>query len=143
MFVFLLNIALMAIALVDCLGRDEPPRRLPRPLWTVIILAVFLAGPIAWFVAGRPRPGLAAPHAPRPIAPDDDPEFLASLDRMRLRGAGGLSPQPEPRQRRSDSTKNSAREDNHPRRESGADGSSPRNSAREGAEHPPDDGPEA
>jgi hypothetical protein len=59
----------------------------------VIILFFPLLGSIAYFAAGRPRktgpragkwrPGSGFPQAERPkrpIAPDDDPEFLRQLD---------------------------------------------------------------
>jgi hypothetical protein len=36
----------------------------------------------------RPRPPRRAPNAGRPIAPDDDPEFLAELERRTRRDDG-------------------------------------------------------
>jgi hypothetical protein len=81
-------------ALISCLSaEDGEVRALPRWAWVVIILFFPLLGSIAYFGAGRPlktgprsgawRPGGGFPEAERPkrpIAPDDDPEFLRQLD---------------------------------------------------------------
>ncbi|MEV6636216.1 PLD nuclease N-terminal domain-containing protein [Actinoplanes sp. NPDC051470] len=93
----LLDLALLVIALIDCLSADEHAiRALPRIAWVFIILLFSPVGAIAWFVAGRParairmsngeswRPGSGFPEAERPrknqpTAPDDDPEFLRNL----------------------------------------------------------------
>jgi len=86
---FLLEIALLLYTLIDCIQTDERRvRNLPKLLWTVIIVLVPFVGPIAWLLGGRPPREKAGawplrPPAPgekrRPIAPDDDPEFLAGL----------------------------------------------------------------
>jgi hypothetical protein len=96
----LADLALMVVALIDCLSAEEfEIRALPRLAWVVIILVFSPVGGIAWFVAGRPdrtaaaRPvstperawhparGLSEPERPaREFAPDDDPEFLRQLD---------------------------------------------------------------
>ncbi|MFI7433144.1 PLDc N-terminal domain-containing protein [Micromonospora haikouensis] len=84
---FLVQIALAVLALISCLSAEEGAiRGLPRLAWVLIILFFPLVGSIAWFLAGRQRPA-AGPGAPRsapggprrPLAPDDDPEFLDSL----------------------------------------------------------------
>ena len=69
---------------------DEEVRNLPKVLWVIVVVFVFAAGGLLWLLLGRPRahpvaggPGASGrPAAPR--GPDDDPEFLRSLDR-RLR----------------------------------------------------------
>ncbi|MGW1057462.1 PLD nuclease N-terminal domain-containing protein [Micromonospora rubida] len=87
---FLIQIVLAVCALISCLSAEEGQvRGLPRIAWVLIILFFPLVGSIAWFVAGREpaggRPRAAGPigRAPadrrRPVAPDDDPEFLSSL----------------------------------------------------------------
>lgn len=74
-------------------------RNLPKVVWMLLILLFPLLGGIAWLVAGRPeraavqtggRPtrstrGGRARRAqpPRPRGPDDDPDFLRSLERRR------------------------------------------------------------
>lgn len=91
----LLDLALLVVALIDCLSADEGDiRALPRIAWVFIILLFSPVGPIVWFVAGRPprairmsngemwRPGSGFPESQRPrksAAPDDNPEFLKNL----------------------------------------------------------------
>ena len=82
-------------------------RNLPKGFWIVLVLFVPDVGSIMWLIAGRPRaetrpgglpykgnvgrPASAPPrHVPGsgrrgPVAPDDDPEFLARLDRDTLK----------------------------------------------------------
>jgi hypothetical protein len=88
---FIVQIALAVAALISCLSTDEGDvRALPRFAWILIILFFPLVGSIAWFLAGRPAtagrrrtwgPGKGFPESerPRPVAPDDDPEFLKGL----------------------------------------------------------------
>jgi len=88
---FLAQIVLAVLALISCLSTEEGEiRALPRLVWVLIILFFPLIGSIAWFLAGRPardraagggwRAGAGLPEPKRPAAPDDDPEFLKSLD---------------------------------------------------------------
>ena len=97
----LLDLALLVVALIDCLSAEEYAiRALPRVAWVFLILLFSPIGAIAWFVAGRParpvrlsngemwRPGSGFPEDERPrrkasVAPDDDPEFLKSLAKSR------------------------------------------------------------
>ncbi len=91
---FVVDLLLVVVALIDCLSTDESDvRNLPKLAWVFIILLFSPVGAIVWFVAGRPRkaaagrggawrPGAGFPEAERPrrpVAPDDDPEFLAGL----------------------------------------------------------------
>ncbi|MFI6131951.1 PLD nuclease N-terminal domain-containing protein [Micromonospora sp. NPDC051141] len=88
---FLIQVVLAVCALISCLSAEEGQvRALPRMIWVLVILFFPVVGSIAWFVAGRERPtgpaggtGFGGPAAParRPVAPDDDPDFLASLDK--------------------------------------------------------------
>ncbi|MEU3858936.1 PLD nuclease N-terminal domain-containing protein [Streptomyces sp. NPDC028722] len=88
---FLLVLALWIYAFVDCLNTpDDEVRHLPKSAWLVIVLVFgeVLVGPVAWLLTGRVRPGTADGPAParhdgtaaRWVAPDDNPEFLKSLD---------------------------------------------------------------
>jgi hypothetical protein len=96
----LADLVLCVVALIDCLSTEEHEiRALPRIVWVIIILLFSPIGPIAWLVAGRPqrtvvggaprggpwRPGngFPEPDRPRQQAPDDDPTFLASLNKTR------------------------------------------------------------
>ena len=81
----LADVALIVIALIDCLSVEESEiRALPRVVWVFLILLFSPIGPIAWFVAGRPERagGGGAPRYARrtdPVPPDDDPEFLGRI----------------------------------------------------------------
>ncbi|HLL67205.1 MAG TPA: PLD nuclease N-terminal domain-containing protein [Micromonosporaceae bacterium] len=85
------SLVLFVFALVDCITSNKNDvRALPKGLWIVIILLIALFGPIAWLVAGRPRSPGSGPgggrsgRGPRrPLAPDDDPEFLDGLAQQR------------------------------------------------------------
>ncbi|GAB7182457.1 PLD nuclease N-terminal domain-containing protein [Kitasatospora sp. Ki12] len=94
-----LPLALWVWAFVDCLTTPEDEvKHLPKVVWVLIVLLFPPLGPIAWLIAGRQRgflrvaaadghpgrpaadgPGRPAGRGGRPLAPDDDPEFLASL----------------------------------------------------------------
>ncbi|GAA1269896.1 PLD nuclease N-terminal domain-containing protein [Kitasatospora nipponensis] len=95
---FVIVLALWVWAFIDCLTTpDEEVRHLPKVVWVIIILLFgeVLLGPIAWLAVGRRRGPLRAAYGPvdpfetaaagprrpqgRSLAPDDDPEFLASL----------------------------------------------------------------
>ena len=90
---FVVELALVLYALIDCLQTDEIlVRNLPKIVWVFIILLFPFVGPIAWLVAGRPertgpaRGTLWGPRQqaqrkapPRPRGPDDDPDFLKGL----------------------------------------------------------------
>ncbi len=84
----LLDLALVVVALIDCLSTEGEIRALPRIAWVFIILLFPPVGPIAWFVAGRPAKVTAPADVLTPggrtvVAPDDDPEFLRQVDRQR------------------------------------------------------------
>lgn len=88
----LASVLLAALALISCLSVEDKRqiRGMPRFAWLLVILLVPLGGSVAWFLAGRPRPirgrdgnwraATGLPEPRRPQAPDDDPEFLRSLD---------------------------------------------------------------
>jgi hypothetical protein len=78
---FLLIVTLALWALVDVAQTPvERVQRLSKSVWSFVVL-IPVIGAVAWFVEGR-KP--AAPTGPparptRPLAPDDDPEFLRRL----------------------------------------------------------------
>ncbi|MGC9667639.1 PLD nuclease N-terminal domain-containing protein [Planosporangium sp. 12N6] len=94
---FVVDLVLTVVALIDCLSTDEHAvRNLPKVAWVFIVLLFSPVGPIVWFVAGRPqdrrvgragqwRPGNGFPEyeRPRSVGPDDDPDFLKSVSRLR------------------------------------------------------------
>jgi hypothetical protein len=83
--VFLAQTVLAVCAAISCLSAEpDRVRALPRAAWLPVILLFPLVGSIAWFLAGRPppdRPGGTRRWlgSPRPVGPDDDPDFLGSL----------------------------------------------------------------
>ena len=97
---------LWVFSIIDCITTPTP-RHLPKQMWLLLLLGTPEIGWVLWFVAGRERAvpegaeeRLAAgpvanlqaealtslrsmslvKHRPAPLAPDDDPVFLASLD---------------------------------------------------------------
>ncbi|MET8678139.1 PLDc N-terminal domain-containing protein [Streptomyces sp. NPDC004647] len=95
---FLLVLALWVYAFIDCLNTPENQvRKLPKGAWVMIIVlfGYLLFGSIAWLAAGRPRRA-PAEGAPRPysrgrsrwVAPDDNPDFLKSLDKNKDKDRG-------------------------------------------------------
>lgn len=80
-------LGLMIYALVDCVRYDKDmPVGLPKGVWVLAIVLLPTVGAIGWLVVSRvtlsDEKAAHTPAAPQrrgPIAPDDDPEFLASL----------------------------------------------------------------
>jgi hypothetical protein len=72
-------IVLAVYALVDCVQTTRP-RGLPKAAWLVVIALVPVIGPLAWLLGGHDRGWrLPTPPSSRPLAPDDDPDFLRRL----------------------------------------------------------------
>lgn len=90
LFVFLAaaSLVLFVLALIGSLSADRV-RTMPRILWVLVIVVFPLLGPIAYFVWGRPsappRQGRPLRRQPRPASPDDDPNFLRSVDSEQAR----------------------------------------------------------
>ena len=89
----ILLVALWAYCIFDVISTDEAlMRNMPKVLWLVLVILIPTVGALAWLMLGRPigaglRPGDTSTRperqprpAPRPLAPDDDPSFLARLD---------------------------------------------------------------
>lgn len=101
---FLLELALLVFALVECIQSDEQDRAgLPQILWIILIVLVPIAGPLAWLLVSRarrsirrPEPGWGPVIQPAPVAPDDDPEFLWRLESEHRRAAKRSAPTPPP-----------------------------------------------
>jgi hypothetical protein len=77
-------IGLGAYCFLDVIRTDAGRvQSLDKLVWLVVVLLPVL-GPAAWLLLGRPMPagaGAAHPHRPEGRAPDDSPEFLASLEK--------------------------------------------------------------
>ena len=99
---FVVELALLAYCLIDCIQTDEGDmRNLPKALWVILIIFLPIVGGVAWLVAGRPltrgprrqvpwpsTQTAGFPEYERPrrqVAPDDDPDFLLSLRAERER----------------------------------------------------------
>ena len=116
---FVLAVAVLALYIYAMLDLMRAPsqevRLLPKWLWVVVVLFIFLLGPVMWLVLGRPRAeyppaggdgggggsGGRGPGPRGPVAPDDDPEFLrrideqswsARMERLRRERDGGSPP---------------------------------------------------
>lgn len=94
---YVLPIILTIFAIVDCaLTDDDDVPHLPKFIWIILIFLFPIVGAIVWFILSRhhrrQRYGAQASMAPanpfaaparttrrRPVAPDDDPEFLRQL----------------------------------------------------------------
>jgi hypothetical protein len=88
----ILLVALWVYCIFDAISTDEAlMRNMPKVLWLVVVILLPTIGSLAWMLLGRPigaglRPGDTSPQRPprrpaaRPLAPDDDPTFLARLD---------------------------------------------------------------
>jgi len=92
----LVEVAVLVFCLIDCVQADPGRiRNLSKTGWILLIIIVPVVGGVAWLVAGRPQgpsrsrapwpstatAGFPEYERPRPVAPDDDPEFLAGLRR--------------------------------------------------------------
>ncbi|MFH5822000.1 PLD nuclease N-terminal domain-containing protein [Georgenia sp. AZ-5] len=103
-----LLLAVIIYALIDCVRTPGPsmPAGIPKAGWVVLILVFPGLGAVAWLVISRVaraetggrggaarRPGQWSPGPSRPgrrsgpVAPDDDPDFLARLEAERRRAA--------------------------------------------------------
>ncbi|AQW52516.1 PLD nuclease N-terminal domain-containing protein [Streptomyces violaceusniger] len=86
----LVPLALSIYAFIDCISTDEQDiRYIPKPIWAILVLLFPVVGSISWLIAGRKRAvaGGGGRGAARGagggggwVAPDDNPEFLKSLN---------------------------------------------------------------
>jgi len=86
LFIFLaaVQLVLFVLALIGALSAERV-RNAPRAVWVLLILLVPLLGPISYFVWGRPVPapqeGVPVRRTRgRPSSPDDDADFLRSMN---------------------------------------------------------------
>ncbi|KGJ72882.1 hypothetical protein GY21_12275 [Cryobacterium roopkundense] len=80
-FIGLAVLILTVYTVVDCaLFERKRVRGLPRWVWIFVIVLVPLIGPLLWLFVGRGRGASPVGRSFRTVAPDDDPEFLRSLN---------------------------------------------------------------
>lgn len=95
---FLVPLALSVYAFIDCIStKDDDIRHMPKPLWAILVLLFPLVGSISWLIAGKKRhPAGGAVGSARSrgggggrqwVAPDDNPDFLKSLDEEKPRAS--------------------------------------------------------
>lgn len=92
----LVVIGMMTYALLDSVRTDDPRIRLGLPhwFWVVVIIVLPGLGALTWLIVaaiGRRRYEQGSSARPsrqrpgKPVAPDDDPDFLFRLERDRIR----------------------------------------------------------
>lgn len=88
----LVPLALSIYAFIDCITTDEKDvRHIPKPIWAILVLLFPLVGSIAWLIVGR-KPTAGTGSAGRRggwVAPDDNPDFLKSLEKNGKGDRGG------------------------------------------------------
>ncbi|MFP3714570.1 PLD nuclease N-terminal domain-containing protein [Puerhibacterium sp. TATVAM-FAB25] len=100
LLLFLVVLGIVVYALADLTSaKEEETGGMPKWGWALLIVLLPGAGAAGWLLFRRlqrtaPAPGRAARpgRRPKPVAPDDDPEFLWRLEqerRRREREAGG------------------------------------------------------
>ncbi|MFC7534421.1 PLD nuclease N-terminal domain-containing protein [Actinoplanes sp. GCM10030250] len=72
-------LVLLILALISGLAAERV-RNMPRTVWILVILFIPIAGPVAYFAWGRPVNRTVRRPPRRPSSPDDDPDFLRSMD---------------------------------------------------------------
>lgn len=103
--IILVTIALTIYGCIDCARTPESdtPGRLPKAAWIALIVLLPIIGPVLWLFfkyqdiltsdapigsSDTPRNILGRKQAPSsPVAPDDDPDFLARLEAQNRRKA--------------------------------------------------------
>ncbi|MEU4687731.1 PLD nuclease N-terminal domain-containing protein [Actinoplanes sp. NPDC023714] len=104
LFILLAAVALVLLILALISGLSaERVRNLPRAVWVLVILLIPIAGPAAYFAWGRPVAAGSRRAPSRPSSPDDDPDFLRSMNveqsrrerEMLAQWERELSPEPE------------------------------------------------
>lgn len=75
--------AFWVVSIVDCAMQPEARHRgASKRIWILITLVPVIGG-ILWWTIGRSRPSQMQAAAPSAPAPDDDPRFSASDERIR------------------------------------------------------------
>lgn len=82
----LIPIAVTVFALFDAIGTPKDNvRSLPKWLWILLIIILWIGGAVLWFFFGRPGRSNNTGRGggggqPPPMGPDDDPDFLSKIE---------------------------------------------------------------
>ena len=92
----LVGLALLALwlyCIFDVISTEETlVRNLPKMVWLILVVILPAIGSISWLILGRPAKAGFAPgdggyrrpessfRRPRPIGPEDSPEFISEID---------------------------------------------------------------
>jgi hypothetical protein len=87
-------LAVLVYGFIDCVRTgSREVRGIPKAAWIAVIVVLPVVGVLLWFLLGRPTDpdaGVVGPAGPaprssprRPVAPDDDPDFLRNLETAR------------------------------------------------------------
>src|SRR4051794_29081898 len=102
--IYAMPLFLAVFALVDLVQtKDEDVQGLPKLVWVLLIVLIWVVGPVAWLLAGRrgrnplgnflpPRVEGPDPGRRQSMAPDDDSDFLRGLNRPRPPEDDGSTP---------------------------------------------------
>jgi Phospholipase_D-nuclease N-terminal len=78
--VYLVPIALAIFGVVDCLLTPRPyVRAMPKPLWILLIVLLYVVGPLLWIVAGRAEQPVRARNRPQRRITDIRDGLLSGL----------------------------------------------------------------
>jgi len=82
--------AIMIASIIDIAMIDRSRvRHLPKTVWILAVILLSVIGTILWVGLGRGRPDRSDTTSPlrpkRPVAPDDDPNFIDTLAAQRQR----------------------------------------------------------
>ena len=81
-----LAVGVIIYSLIECARTDRAATRaLPKGGWIAVILLLPLLGALLWLFLGRPQGGSDDRRPARAQGPDDDPQFLRTIDERRRR----------------------------------------------------------
>lgn len=93
MLIPLIVIGLAVYSIVDCSRADDRARRgIPFAAWVLFLIVVPVIGPLTWIILSRMGTPPTPQRRTRPVAPDDDPEFLRELERRARRDQPPTAP---------------------------------------------------
>ena len=91
LLLIVIPLAVTIYAFIEAItAKRDQVRNLPKWLWILLIVVLWIGGAVLWLILGRPRNNTAGPgvgqaggYQSGPVGPDDDPDFIADLNRKR------------------------------------------------------------